>query len=231
MDCHLVLGGSPPTTKSGNVLLDGLLGAKITWAGASEPAVAAQEVFDRAWSDGRRPYLIPYGGSNAVGIVGYVEAVAEFLSQGIRVNRILLASSSGGTQAGLVLGAKLHGFDGQVLGISVDKSRDALKARVAQLANEAAELLRQAPQFNASDIHVDDRYLGGGYGVMGEAEKSAIEMFARTEGLLLDPVYTARAAGAMIDLIRKGEIRGDDKVLFWHTGGTPALFAYADRLS
>jgi D-cysteine desulfhydrase len=156
--------------------------------------------------------------------------MSEFLDQDVRVDRILFASGSGGTQAGLVVGAALHGYAVQLLGISVDKPSDDLCARVAQMAKDTFDLLGQPGEVQVSEIHVNDRYLGGGYGVMGDLERSAIESFARLEGLLLDPVYTGRAAGAMIDLIHKGEIGKDENVLFWHTGGTPALFAYADRL-
>ena len=230
LDCILVLGGSPPSAKTGNVLLDGLFGAEVIWAGISEPADIAKQAFERTWAEGRRPYLIPLGGSSAVGIVGYVEAMSEFLAQNVKVDRILFASSSGGTQAGLVVGAALHGFPGEVLGISVDKTSDALCMCVAHLAKETFDLLGQPIDVSSSEIHVNDQYLGGGYGVMGEVEKSGIDAFARSEGLLLDPVYTGRAAGAMIDLIHKGKIGKDESILFWHTGGTPALFAYADRL-
>jgi 1-aminocyclopropane-1-carboxylate deaminase/D-cysteine desulfhydrase-like pyridoxal-dependent ACC family enzyme len=146
-------------------------------------------------------------------------------------DRMVVASSSGGTQAGLVAGAALHGFGGQVLGISIDQARPSLQATVAGLASEAAALLGSPRTVPPEAVSVNDGYLGGGYGVMGAPEREAIHLFARDEGLLLDPVYTGRAAAGLIDLIRRGEIGRGETVLFWHTGGTPALFAYATELA
>jgi len=229
--CILVLAGSRPEGTTGNLLLDSLLGAELVWAEGEDRQVCLQRTFDKAWSDGRRPYLIPYGGSSPLGAAAYAQGMAEFLSQGQDVDRIVFATSSGGTQAGLVAGARIHGFGGRVTGISVDEPADALRAKVASLAGETASLLGHSLKFKAGEIEVDDRYLGDGYGVMGEREREAIELFARTEGLLLDPVYTGRAAGGLIDMVRRGEIGRQERVLFWHTGGTPALFAYADRLA
>jgi len=123
------------------------------------------------------------------------------------------------------LGARLFGFNGQVLGISVDEHAQVLKERVAGLATDTADSLGESLTFAVEDILVNADYLGGGYGVLGEPEKEAVSIFAQNEGLLLDPVYTGRAAAGMIDLIRKGFFERDQTVLFWHTGGTPALFA------
>ena len=229
--CILVLAGSRPEGTTGNLLLDSLLGAELVWTEGEDRQVCLQRTFDKAWSDGRRPYLIPYGGSSPLGAAAYAQGMAEFLSQGQDVDRIVFATSSGGTQAGLVAGARIHGFGGRVTGISVDEPADTLRAKVASLAGETASLLGHSLRFEAGEIEVDDRYLGDGYGVMGEREREAIELFARTEGLLLDPVYTGRAAGGLIDMVRRGEIGRQERVLFWHTGGTPALFAYADRLA
>ncbi len=229
--CILVLAGSRPEGTTGNLLLDSLLGAELVWTEGEDRQVCLQRTFDKAWSDGRRPYLIPYGGSSPLGAAAYAQGMAEFLSQGQDVDRIVFATSSGGTQAGLVAGARIHGFGGRVTGISVDEPAEAVRAKVASLAGETASLLGHSLKFEAGEIEVDDRYLGDGYGVMGEREREAIELFARAEGLLLDPVYTGRAAGGLIDMVRRGEIGRQERVLFWHTGGTPALFAYADRLA
>jgi 1-aminocyclopropane-1-carboxylate deaminase/D-cysteine desulfhydrase-like pyridoxal-dependent ACC family enzyme len=118
-----------------------------------------------------------------------------------------------------------------VLGLSIDQERSSLQAIVAGLATEAAALLGQPRALLPEAVSVNDDYLGGGYGVMGAPEHAAIHLFAREEGLLLDPVYTGRAAAGLIDLIQRGEIGRDETVLFWHTGGTPALFAYASELT
>ena len=145
---------------------------------------------------------------------------------------VIFASSSGGTQAGLVLGAKRANFKGKVLGISVDGTAETLRSLVAPLATETSLLLRDKIKFTPDEILVNADYTGEGYAIMGTAEKEAILLFARMEGLLLDPVYTGRAAAGMIDLIRKGFFKSSDKVLFWHTGGSPALFPnqYSQKL-
>jgi D-cysteine desulfhydrase len=239
-ECTLVL--YPPTPSdaipaagepaSGNLLLDQLLGAKIVWTQRTEREQTLKATFQAALEAGQHPYLIPYGGSNATGAAAYALAMEEFLTQGQPVDWIVFPSSSGGTQAGLALGRRLFDFSGKVLGISVDEEAEVLQQRVAGLASAAAELLGKTLVFQAEDILVNAGYLGGGYGVMGAAEQEAIHLFAQTEGILLDPVYTGRAAGGMIDLIRKGFFQRNDKVLFWHTGGSPALFArkYQDQI-
>jgi 1-aminocyclopropane-1-carboxylate deaminase/D-cysteine desulfhydrase-like pyridoxal-dependent ACC family enzyme len=147
-------------------------------------------------------------------------------------NWIVFPSSSGGTQAGMALGARLFGYSGKILGISVDEKQAVLQSRVASLANLTAEYLGENIRFTPGEIDVNANYLGGGYGVMGEQEREAIRLFATCEGLLLDPVYTGRAAAGLIDLIRRGFFSRQDTVLFWHTGGSPALFAdrYATEL-
>ncbi|RMF40647.1 MAG: D-cysteine desulfhydrase family protein, partial [Anaerolineae bacterium] len=231
--CILVLAGEPPERASANLLLDDLFGAQIVWCTPDARDETMQQVFEQAWEAGERPFLIPYGGSSPTGAAAYAFAMQELLSQDVRPDWIVVASSSGGTQAGLAAGAHLFGFEGRVLGISIDKPEVELSAGiVAGLASQVCERLGQPHTFQPQDILVDDRFLGGGYGVMGEAEREAIRLFARHEGLLLDPVYTGRAAAALIARIRNGEFQRGEQVLFWHTGGTPALFAdrYAPHL-
>jgi len=232
--CVLVLRGQEPPARTGNLLLDELLGAEIHWAGERDLTLALQETAEELWSTGGRPALIPIGGSNPVGASGYVAAMEELVVQldamDEQVDVIVFASSSGGTQAGLVVGARALGFHGRVLGISVNKPTDHLASHVAGLATETAAYLGQSLTFAPADIEVDDAYLGGGYAVIGEPEREAIRLFARTEGLLLDPVYTGRAAAGLIDLIRKGRFTQDETVLFWHTGGTAGLFGFGPDL-
>jgi D-cysteine desulfhydrase family pyridoxal phosphate-dependent enzyme len=223
--CHLVLSGSRPVAASGNLLLDQLFGAQISFNTRMDGEEALQQAFQQAWEAGQRPYLIPYGGSNPTGATGYVYAMKEMLDQGYRPDWIVFASSSSGTQAGLVAGARIFGYQGKVLGISVDKDEATLKEMVAHLASDTTDLLGEKAEFVPSDISVSADYLGGGYGVMGRAEIDAIRLFARLEGLLLDPVYTGRAAVGLIDLVKKKYFRSDETVLFWHTGGGPALFS------
>lgn len=234
----LVLGG-PPVAATGNLLLDQLLGAELVWAGDEPRDRVMQATLERERAAGRKPYLIPYGGSNPIGASAYVAAVEELAAQLQTLDlppfdRIVFASSSGGTHAGLALGARALDMPSQVLGISVDKPELELKGEiVARLAGETAAFLGLDYTFGAADIQADAGYLGGGYGVMGAPEAEAIRLLARTEGILLDPVYTARAAAGLIDLIRSGAITRGERVLFWHTGGAPALFtpAYAARLA
>ncbi len=223
--CILVLSGEKPPVASGNLLLDQLFDAQIVWTSLPERDQAVNLVFQEAWDAGQRPYLIPYGGSNPTGATGYVFAIRELLEQDYHPDWIIFASSSSGTQAGLVTGAKLFGYHGKVLGISVDESEADLKAKVANLANATADMLGEKLNFVPDEILVSADYVAGGYGVMGEVEKEAIRLFARMEGLLLDPVYTGRAAAGLVDLIRKGFFKQQETILFWHTGGSPALFS------
>lgn len=227
-DCILVLSGEPPKTVSANLLLDELFAAQIVWAGerVNRDRVLS-ETFAQAQAQGKCPYLVPYGGSNSTGALGYAFAVEELLGQAVKPDWIVFASSSGGTQAGLVLGARLFGFQGQVLGISIDEPRPNLQDCVARLATETSGKFGTTIQFAPRDIQVNDDYCQAGYGVLTGSEREAIRSFARTEGLLLDPVYTGRAAAGLIDLARKGFFNPQQTILFWHTGGQPALFAEA----
>ena len=231
LGCILVLSGEKPTLASGNLLLDHLFGAEVVWTNRDHRGEALKIAFNQAWEAGKRPYLIPLGASNALGSLAYLDAFQEAKTQldQVHVDWMVVASSSGGTQAGLALGAYKTMWNGRVLGISIDESEHDLKETVAFLASEAADRLGEKIRIQPDEIHVNADYLGGGYGVMGEAECEAIALFARLEGLLLDPVYTGRAAAGMIDLIRKGFFSPGETILFWHTGGQPALFADAYR--
>ena len=224
--CTLVLVGDKPENTSGNLLLDQILGSEIIWAGDSDRDLVLAQTFESALDKGKKPYLIPYGGSNVRGAAAYAFAMQEMLDQEVTPDYVLFPTSSGGTQAGLVVGARMFGYSGQVLGISIDNKAQELQERVATLAGDTAGALGENESFPADEILVNDSYLGAGYGVMGEPEAEALKLFARYEGLLLDPVYTGRAAAGLIDLIRKGFFSADQTVLFWHTGGTPALFAH-----
>jgi L-cysteate sulfo-lyase len=234
LGCSLVLRGNPPPQRLGNLLLDELFGAKIHWSGARTRDEVATEVVASLSAAGAKPYLIPVGGSNSLGALGYTTAMIEALDQlavlQLVIDTMVVASSSAGTQAGMALGAALRGHPNRVLGISIDSSQAELKARVSELASGGAQLV--GADTARADLHVDvnANYLGGGYSVVGDLERDAIRTVARTEGLLLDPVYTGRAMGGLIDLIRRGEIDRKQKILFWHTGGTAALSAFAEKL-
>lgn len=233
LGCILVLNGEMPDQPSANLLLDELFGAEIvTIADRNLRDQTLQNTFDKAVADGRRPYLVPYGGSSPTGALGYAFAVEEFMKQNIEVDWMVFATSSGGTHAGLVLGQRVFGYKGKVLGISIDEPQDWLKHHVSKLASDSSENLGERVEFTPEDVLANDNYCKAGYGVLTDAEREAVQLFAKYEGLLLDPVYTGRAAAGMIDLIRKDFFKKDESVLFWHTGGQPALFAekYANRI-
>lgn len=231
-ECILVLTGDKSQRASGNLLLDQLFGAEIVYvADRKDRDGILQETFDRATNEGKKPYLVPYGGSNATGALGYAFAIKELSDQNVSADWIVFASSSGGTQAGLLLGQRIFGFSGRVLGISVDESEEWLTGEVSKLASATSEKVGERIEFTPADVLVNANYCGAGYGIVTERERETIHMFASSEGLLLDPVYTGRAAAGMIDLIRTGFFKTNETVLFLHTGGQPALFAeqYADE--
>lgn len=225
----LVLRGTPPDHPNGNLLLDALLGAEIVWTEGRDPQSVLEEVVARAEAQGLSPYLVPYGGSSPLGAAAYALALEECLGQ-ISPDWIILASSSGGTQAGLVAGAHILGYPGRVLGISVDLPAAELQASVATLATQVCSQLDHSWDVRRDDILVEDRFAAPGYAVLTDLERRAMGAFAQEEGILLDPVYTGRAAGGLLALAREGRFRPGEQVLFWHTGGTPALFAYAAQL-
>ena len=235
--CDLLLNGTKPELPNGNLLLDELLGARVYWVQRSEREAKLGGLSDQLRQQGHNPYVIPVGGSNGVGATGYVLAMMELAEQLNGINRhvdhVVFASSSGGTQAGIVVGAKVTNFNGKLHGVSVDQQDNdgtAYEAELADIANETAKYIGFNAQFAASDFTVVYDYLGGGYGVVGDLEREAIRLLASREGIILDPVYTGRAMGALIDLIRRKTFRSDETVLFWHTGGAPALFAYVKDL-
>lgn len=225
MDCILVLFGDPPKPPDGNHLLHYLLGAEIIYIQRDQMKQKLDEVFQIASAQGRKPYLIPYGGSNPTGAMGYVTAMDELAGQAIRPDWIVFPSSSGGTQAGMMVGARSNDFQGKILGISVDEPANILTQTIANLATELANFIGKDWLFSPQEVLIDDHYTGEGYAVMGTPEKEAIRLFAQKEALLLDPVYTGRAAAGLIDLIHRGFFEETATVLFWHTGGGPALFA------
>lgn len=225
-ECTLVLTGELPAQPSANLLLDNLFGAKIIAVpDRKDRDRILQETFDNAIAEGKKPYLVPYGGSSPTGALGYAFAVEEFMKQNIHADWIVFGTSSGGTHAGLVLGQRVFGFKGKVLGVSIDESEEWLKKNVSALASSASERLGERIEFTPAEVMANADYCGAGYGVLTDAEREAVNLFAKYEGLLLDPVYTGRAAAGMIDLIRKGYFKKEETVLFWHTGGQPALFA------
>ncbi len=236
MRCILVLSRSQHNELQGNLLLDELLGAEVRLIEPSPgypPATAMREFAEEETRKGHRPYLIPGGGSNGVGGMGYVQCVLEMAQQlldaGVSADYVYVSSGSGGTQGGLVLGKRLYHASYEVIGVSPGGAAEGVRASVARVAEETAALLGADVRFVPEEIVVHDEYVGPGYAIPTPASSEAVRLFARTEAIVLDPVYTAKAAAAMIDHIRQGRIRKDQTVIFLHTGGTPALFAYSEE--
>ena len=228
----------------GNLLLDHLLGAEIHLLPASADATLAvaenetakvAEVVAALEARGERPYVIPVGGSSALGALGYVagtlELVGQLVSQGEAPSRLYYASGSRGTQAGLTLGARLYSAPYQLCGIAVSGGEADKIERALRIANEAAERMSVSVRLErASFAQTDQHFIGQGYGIPTQACLEAIGLLAQTEGIFLDPTYTGKAMAGLISHIRQGRIDPGETVVFLHTGGTPALFAHADQV-
>ena len=237
LDCHLVLEGRKPEQADGNLLLDCLFGARIHWCEANDSGERAAQIAEELSRAGRKPHLIPFGGSNACGAMGFTAAISELKDQlsqlNEKIDHLVLPSSSGGTHAGIAVGMDLFGLDTRVLGIGIDLAGPgdpAYESRLADIANSVSEKLGLDRKYGPADFLMNYGYFGDGYGVVGAAEKEALRLLARLEGILLDPVYTARTLAALIDMIRQGRFSKKESVLFWHTGGLPVLFRYAPDL-
>ena len=233
--CVLVLSGDPlPRSQwNGNLLLDELLGAEVHWAGDRDRNTVLAEVADALRTVSARPCVIPVGGSVPTGAAGYVAAVEELADQlaarGERVDRIVFASGSAGTHAGVLVGVKALGLGARVEGISDDKVGNLLE-RIQALTVATAAHLGLDLSFSDGDFILYDAYGAPGYGVITSAEREAIRLLACTEGIIADPIYTGRALAGLIDLVRRGIYGPDDTILFWHTGGVAGLFSRADEL-
>ncbi len=232
--CTLVLSGSPVPRPAwnGNLLLNNLLGAEVRWTGEQPRDEVIAGVLADLRRGGARPYYIPIGGSTPRGAAGYAAAVEELAVQlqerDETVDRIVLVSGSGGTHAGVLVGVKAVGFRAHVEGMNNFAVSD-IAGQVRVLTEETAAFLRLDLSFTDDDFRIHDAG-GHAYGVITAAERDAIRLLARTEGILLDPIYTARAFVGLLDLIRSGGCRPDETILFWHTGGLPGLFGRAGDL-
>lgn len=220
---------------SGNVLLDRLLGAGLREVDAGTDMDAAMEgIAEELKAEGETPYVIPGGGSNPVGALGYVGCALELLTQAnherLVIDHVVHATGSTGTQAGLLAGLKAAHSRIPLLGIGVNAPRAIQEQRVFDLAVRTAELLGAAGAVTREDVVANCDYVGAGYGVPTEAMQDAVLTLARLEGLLLDPVYSGKALAGLMDLVRKGWFEGAQNIVFIHTGGSAGLFAYADRL-
>jgi D-cysteine desulfhydrase family pyridoxal phosphate-dependent enzyme len=232
----LVLRGDSSAEYDGNLLLDKLFGAEIRIVAPDmrDTMPIMQDIAEEMRDGGREPYIIPSGGSNPVGAIAYSNAMLEIISQAIemsvKVDHVVFASGSGGTQGGLLFGAKALNFQGRILGISDGASRDPLVGKTVEIANGCARLIDSHVSVSLKDVDFLDQYAGKGYGILQKEVVDAIMTVAGTEGILLDPVYTGKAMWGLMDLIHQGYFEKDETVVFIHTGGTPALFAYRKEL-
>lgn len=244
IEIHLMFGtnsGMQDFEYSGNQIIDRLFNAQIHVCKKGERAEAMEALFVNLSNQGKRPYIIPVGGSNYLGAIAYAKGFFELLEQcrdsHLEFKRIVFASSSGGTQAGLVVGAKLAEWKGDILGISIDQVPDKEESNIKlkyvehmiQIANQALEALNASIRVSSSDFKINYDYLQNGYGVVGEFDKIGVNTLAN-HGIIAGPVYSGRAFGAFIDLISKGIIPDDGKTIFWHTGGAGELDVYKNDL-
>ncbi len=238
MDAVLVLQGEPPALAQGNLLLDRIFGAEVRIIQTDDEYVLSGVVDDVARQlrrQGRRPYVIPRGGSTALGAAAYLaawqEVAAQIAALGIRVDAVVHASTSGGTQAGLYAGTRMTGSPVRVVGISAGPAAGVVVRRVLGIVTDLADLLGLAWRPHPDDLIVYDQFVGEGYGLPTPEGLDAIRLTARTEGILLDPVYTGKAMAGLMGLIRQGQFTREHAVVFWHTGGQPAVFAHAAALA
>ncbi|MGI8497304.1 MAG: 1-aminocyclopropane-1-carboxylate deaminase/D-cysteine desulfhydrase [Gemmatimonadaceae bacterium] len=225
--CHLIINGTKPDRPTANALLDQLLGADIEYiATRDDRSAATRATMDRLLAAGRRPYEIPLGASNSLGACGFVRAVGELLEQIPAPDVIVHASSSAGTQAGLVAGCAIHGVATRVVGVSADDPAPSIAGKVREIVSGIGEMLEAGEGPPARDsVVVDDSFVGGGYGVPTAASQEAQRLAARGDVLFVDHTYTAKALAALIAYVRAGRFDDEETVLFWHTGGQVGLFA------
>jgi D-cysteine desulfhydrase family pyridoxal phosphate-dependent enzyme len=238
VDCTLVLFGSKPMLQ-GNLLLNRLFGADMRFVGdvsTNEVDRLIPEIAEELRLKGRRPFTMQVvGGPDSVfAVLGYVLAYLELAQQldeaGVKISHLCVCTGSGATQAGLVLGAKLSGHATKILGISMRRSADELRGLVKENLNKASAYLGCSVDIPDEDVVVYDQFVGSGYGAMSSEVREAIELLARTSGILIDHVYAGKALSGVFGLIRNGILTPDDVVVFLHTGGIPSIFAYADQL-
>jgi len=224
----LVVNGVAQERPTGNALLDQLFGADVRYTSSREERASTMNaVATELAAAGRRPFVIPLGASTAIGAAGFALGIQEILVSGLRPDVIVHASSSGGTQAGLIAGCALFGLKARIVGISADEPSGALAATIRGLVESLAGRLGGSPAALGADreVTVDDRFVGGGYGVPTDASREALMLVARHEGIVLDPVYTAKAMAGLIEGVRRDSFSPAGTVLFWHTGGQVGLFA------
>jgi len=238
LKCQFVIEQRVPnsydTEASGNNFLYKLLGIEDIHVveGGSDIVGKMEEVAAELKKQGRKPYIVPGGGSNEIGALGYVSCAQEVLAQthdmGLNIDHVVLTSGSAGTHAGFLTGLIGSNANIPVTGIGINKKNDIQIDRVYNLCQKTAEKLGLKNEIKREDVVVFEDYIGGGYSIRTDAMIEAIVLLARTEGMLLDPVYTGKTMAGMIDLIKKGYFKDAENILFLHTGGAPTLYHYTD---
>jgi D-cysteine desulfhydrase family pyridoxal phosphate-dependent enzyme len=238
MACELFLEGERPSEQQGNLLLDGLFGARVRLLGPATLHVMNEAMGARAAelsANGRVPYPIPVGGSNALGALGYVAAAREVAmqasAQNLDIGAIVVAVGSTGTLAGLAVGVRLFLPKTRLIGVSVSSPTVRCQSKCSRIAREVAERLVAPGAGAAHDPEVTDAFIGPGYGIPSPEAMAAIRLAARSEGLILDPIYTGKAFAGLQAMATDGALPRDRAVVFWHTGGSPALFAFPATVS
>jgi len=237
LKCHLMLSGHEPERYGGNLLLSYLSGANIHFTGKGKKEGNVEEYKKVVEKNGDKCFVIPLGGSTIIGALGFVNAVKELKeqlkNQDLKIDYIFFGSSSGSTQAGLMLGFELYNYQTQLMPINIDKTDFqgiTLEEKILTLLNEGTELLNIQKKYKLEDIPLIRDYSKPGYAIITEIEKKAITTLAENEGIFLDPNYSARAFGGMLDYIEKKKLQPNSNILFWHTGGIPELFESGDKL-
>ena len=240
MKCELVFekrvaDATTAYKESGNVFLDKLFGANIhEVANGSDMTKEMEDLSDQLREKGSSPYIIPGGGSNPIGALGYVDCVIELIAQAkskdITFDSIIMATGSAGTQAGLVVGSKITKSNIPVLGIGVNAPKEAQEEKVFKLASDLSDFMGLPNLVSRDDVVANCDYVGDGYGIPTPEMNEALLQLARLEGLLFDPVYSGKGLAGMIDLIEKGYFENQKNIVFIHTGGAAGLFAYHDIL-
>ena len=233
---HRIQDPSDHYANSGNVFLDRMFAANLReYPGGTDFDAALEDVAEQVRSDGGKPYIVPGGASDKIGALGYVNCAIELLTQandrGLVIDHLITATGSAGTQGGLIVGLKAINSNIPLLGIGVSAPQDEQEQKVFELAEITADHIGAPGVVTRADVVANCDYIGEGYGIPTESMNEAVMLLARTEGLLFDPVYSGKALAGMIDLVRSGEFSGAENIVFLHTGGSAALFAYVDQLN
>ena len=237
----LVLIGDEPEEYRGNLLLEKLMGAEIHFVSAEDLDEGARKagelmnsISEELEAEGHRCYIMPVGGATPIGCLGFVNAFLEINSQaeekGIEVDHLIFATGSGGTQAGLIVGKEMINSDTNIIGIRVGRMFEPFNKMIAEMAEKTGKVLGIKKSFSEKDVITYSDFIGEGYDIPTKEANDAIKLMARTEAIILDPVYTGKAMAGLIGLIEKGEISRDETVVFWHTGGDIAIFAGEELL-